>query len=57
MGEFRSTIQRRLTDAYASLRAAEAEDDYFLADTRAAEIEDLRRIAANNDVDLPECVA
>lgn len=57
MGEFRSTIQRRLTDAYASLRAAEAEDDYFLADARAAEIEDLRRIAANNDVDLSECVA
>lgn len=57
MGEFRSTIHRRLTDAYASLRAAEAEDDYFLADARAAEIEDLRRIAAQNDVDLPECVA
>lgn len=57
MGEFRSTLQRRLSDAYASLRAAEAEGDHFLADARQAEIEDLRRLAANNDVDLPECVA
>ncbi|HEY3681991.1 MAG TPA: hypothetical protein VGL93_03080 [Streptosporangiaceae bacterium] len=57
MGEFRSTMQRRLADAYASLRAAEAEGDHFMADTRVAEIEDLMRIAANNDLDLPECVA
>lgn len=57
MGEFRSAIQRRLTDAYASLRAAQAEGDHFLVDAREAEIEDLRRLAANNDVDLSECVA
>lgn len=57
MGEFRSTIQRRLSDAYASLHAAEAEGDHFMADARVAEIEDLRRIAAQNDVDLSECVA
>ncbi|WP_018656817.1 hypothetical protein [Actinomadura flavalba] len=50
MGELSQVIQQRLEDAYASLRTARAEGDTYLADIRQEEINELRRIAANNDV-------
>ncbi|ACY97268.1 MULTISPECIES: hypothetical protein [Thermomonospora] len=53
MGELSRTIQQRLSDAYASLRRAQAEGDTYLADIRQAEIEELRRIAANHDIGIP----
>ncbi|MGK5555349.1 hypothetical protein ACSNOI_27405 [Actinomadura kijaniata] len=59
MGELSRTIQQRLDDAYASLRAAHAEGDTYLADIRQEEIKELRRIAANNDIGVevepPRC--
>jgi hypothetical protein len=53
MGELSRTIEQRLTDAYASLRSAHAEGDAYLADVRQAEIDELRRIAANHDIGVP----
>ncbi|MBA9004528.1 MULTISPECIES: hypothetical protein [Thermomonospora] len=53
MGELSRTIEQRLADAYASLRAARAEGDAYLADIRQAEIEELKRIAANHDLGVP----
>jgi hypothetical protein len=50
MRELSETIQQRLTEAYASLHAAKLEDDVYLVDLRQAEIEELRRIAANHDL-------
>ncbi|RKS68773.1 hypothetical protein BZB76_5901 [Actinomadura pelletieri DSM 43383] len=57
MGELSRMIQQRLDDAYASLRNAHAEGDTYLADIRQEEINDLRRIAANNDIGVepPRC--
>jgi hypothetical protein len=52
MGELARAIEQRLSDAYASLRNARAEGDTFLADIRQSEIEELKRIAANNDIGL-----
>jgi len=57
MGEFQSMIKQRLDDAYTSLRTAQADDDEFLVDSAQAEIDDLRRLAANNGVDLAHCPA
>ncbi|WP_175596207.1 hypothetical protein [Thermomonospora catenispora] len=53
MGELSRTIEQRLADAYASLRAAQAEGDAYLADIRMAEIEELKRIAAAHDLGIP----
>lgn len=53
MGEFTSTIEHRLDQAYKGLQEARSTGDDFLADTLTAEIEDLRRIADNNGVTLP----
>ncbi|WP_202637908.1 hypothetical protein [Bailinhaonella thermotolerans] len=55
MGEFTATIQERLEQAYAELRSARASGDDFLADAQAAEIEDLRRVAAEHGVELTRC--
>ncbi|GAA4378468.1 hypothetical protein AB0C69_41195 [Actinomadura sp. NPDC048032] len=57
MGELTRMIQQRLDDAYASLRSAHQAGDAYLADIRREEIEDLRRIAANNDIGVepPRC--
>ncbi|MFI0418339.1 MULTISPECIES: hypothetical protein [Spongiactinospora] len=52
MGEFTTTIERRLDQAYRGLQEARSEGDDFLADTLTAEIEDLRRIAVDNGVTL-----
>jgi hypothetical protein len=50
MGELYHTIEERLTDAYHSLRNAQADDDLSLVDARQAEIEDLYRIAADHGI-------
>lgn len=52
MGEFTTTIEYRLDQAYKGLERARSEGDHFLADTLAAEIEDLHRIADDNGVIL-----
>ncbi|SDR30490.1 hypothetical protein [Thermostaphylospora chromogena] len=52
MGEFTTTIEHRLNQAYKGLEEARSKGDEFLADTLAAEIEDLRRIANENGVSL-----
>jgi hypothetical protein len=52
MGEFTTTIEHRLDQAYRGLQEAESSGDDFLADTLTAEIEDLRRIAVDNGVSL-----
>ena len=52
MGEFTTTIETRLDQAYRGLPEARSSGDYFLADTLTAEIEDLRRIADDNGVSL-----
>ncbi|MDF5757953.1 hypothetical protein [Spongiactinospora sp. TRM90649] len=52
MGEFTTTIEGRLDQAYRGLQEARSEGDDFLADTLTAEIEDLRRIAVDNGVTL-----
>jgi hypothetical protein len=57
MGELSRTIEERLSSAYESLRTAHAEGDAYLADIRQAEIDELRRIAANHDIGVrvPDC--
>lgn len=50
MGELYHTIEERLTDAYYSLRNAQADGDLSLVDARQAEIEDLYRIAADHGI-------
>ncbi|MCW2881374.1 MAG: hypothetical protein JWQ95_5474 [Sphaerisporangium sp.] len=52
MGEFTTTIEHRLDQAYKGLQEARTTGDEFLADTLCAEIEDLRRIADDNGVAL-----
>ncbi|RAY11603.1 hypothetical protein DPM19_28635 [Actinomadura craniellae] len=54
MGELSRQIEQRLTDAYASLRSARVTGDTYLAEVRQAEIDELRRIAANHDIGLVE---
>lgn len=53
MGEFTTTIERRLDQARRDLDEARTAGDDFLADTLTAEIEDLRRLADDNGVTLP----
>ncbi|MCW2899608.1 MAG: hypothetical protein JWO67_1873 [Streptosporangiaceae bacterium] len=53
MGELSHMIEQRLNDAYESLHSANADGDLSLADARQAEIEDLYRIAADNDIQPP----
>lgn len=52
MGEFAATLQHRLREAHASLRAALAAGDADLTDTQLDEIEHLNQIAAAHG--LPE---
>jgi hypothetical protein len=52
MGEFTTTIANRLDQAYKGLEEATSNGDDFLADTLAAEIEDLRRLAAGHGVPI-----
>jgi hypothetical protein len=53
MREFTATLQHRLQDAYASLRAADAAGDHELSDTHLDEIEHLRQIAAAHGIPEP----
>lgn len=53
MGELTATIQQRLSDAYDSLRAARDSGDDLLVEAQRAEIDDLRRTAADHGIDLP----
>jgi hypothetical protein len=53
MGEFVAVLKRRLEDQYASLDAARLAADDDLSDALLAEIENLRRIAADHGVALP----
>ncbi|MGV9329175.1 hypothetical protein [Streptosporangium sandarakinum] len=52
MGEFSSTIENRLDQAYKNLHEAESTGDQYLADTFTAEIEDLHRLATDNGVHI-----
>jgi hypothetical protein len=53
MRELSETIQQRLAEAYESLNTARSEGDVYLADVRQSEIDELRRIAANNGLPHP----
>ena len=53
MGEFVAVLKRRLEDQYASLDAAKSAADDDLSEALLAEIENLRRIAADHGVVLP----
>jgi len=53
MGEFAATLQHRLREAHASLRAALAAGDADLTDTQLDEIEHLRRIATAHGISEP----
>jgi hypothetical protein len=55
MGEFAATLQHRLREAHASLRAARAAGDAHLSDTQMDELEYLRGIAAAHGVTEPAC--
>ncbi|MEV4064611.1 hypothetical protein [Nonomuraea dietziae] len=50
MGEFTTTIERRLCQAKRGLDEARSVGDDYLADTLTAEIEDLRRLADDHGV-------
>ncbi|MGE5290562.1 MAG: hypothetical protein ACM3ML_25895 [Micromonosporaceae bacterium] len=54
MGEFAAVLKRRLEDEYASLDAARSADDEDLTEAVLAEIENLKRIAADHGVSLPK---
>jgi hypothetical protein len=53
MGEFTATLQHRLREAHASLRAALAAGDADLTDTQLDEIDHLNRIAAAHGIAEP----
>ncbi|PRX92436.1 hypothetical protein [Allonocardiopsis opalescens] len=53
MGEFAAEVRLRLSEAYASLEAARANGDLYLAEARTLDIEDLRRIASRHDIEVP----
>ena len=50
MGEFAATLQHRLREAHACLRAALAAGDADLTDTQLDEIDHLRQIAAAHGI-------
>jgi hypothetical protein len=53
MGEFAATLQVRLREAHASLKAALDAGDAQLTDTQLDEIEHLRQIAAAHGISEP----
>ena len=55
MGDLSTTIHQRLSDAYESLRVARDTGDDLLVEAQRAEIDDLRRTAANHGIDVPRC--
>ncbi len=52
MREFTVGIQQRIRDAEEALKRALDDGDDFSVDVHRAEIEDLRRLAADNGVQL-----
>lgn len=52
MGELRTVIHQRLSEAYESMRTAGVNGDDSMIEARRAEIEDLRRIASDHDIEL-----
>ncbi|ETK32398.1 hypothetical protein GCM10009530_21080 [Microbispora corallina] len=52
MGEFTTTIETRLDQAYKGLEEATTSGDDFLADTLTAEIEDLHRLAEDHGIPI-----
>lgn len=54
MGEFAAQITHRLHGAAEALRLAKATGDTMGVQTHDAELDDLRRLAAEHGVELPE---
>ena len=55
MSEFVATLQHRLRETHASLRAALAAGDADLTDTQLDELEHLKEIAAAHGITEPAC--
>ncbi len=53
MSEFANEITERVAQASSSLREAAESGDDFLADVRVGELEELARVAADHDVEVP----
>ncbi len=53
MSEFASEIAERVTQASTSLEEARSSGDDYLLDVRLGELEELARVAADHDVELP----
>jgi hypothetical protein len=53
MSEFANEITERVAQASSSLREAAQSGDDFLADVRVGELEELARVAADHDVEVP----
>lgn len=53
MSEFASEITERVAQASSSLADAQAEGDDYLVDVRVGELEELARVAADHDVEVP----
>ena len=53
MSEFASEIAERVTRASTSLEEARSSGDDYLLDVRLGELEELARVAADHDVELP----
>jgi len=53
MSEFANEITERVAQASTSLSEAAESGDDFLVDVRVGELEDLARIAADHDVEVP----
>jgi hypothetical protein len=53
MSEFASEITERVAQASTSLQDAHDTGDDFLVDVRVGELEELARVAADHNVDVP----
>jgi hypothetical protein len=53
MSEFASEIAERVAQASTSLEDARSEGDDYLVDVRIGELEELARVAADHDVEVP----
>jgi hypothetical protein len=54
MSDFRAELRRRFRDAQAALREARETGDDYAADVRNGELDSLRRLAAEHDIDLDD---
>jgi hypothetical protein len=52
MDAFTAGILQRIRNTEQDLRRAQETDDYFLAEVELAELDDLRRLAAEHGVDV-----